>query len=270
MVSGMTDFAYKGNNGTVGVRLQQVIMDLFRGKDDRTPGKVLRTIDSEYGKFVIKNGTYRGEEARLYEVNDVRESASYFDEKKNELVFDYMKSLVFLLNERPDAKRILMFGGAGFQFPKFLISHYPEMSIDVIEINPLAVHLARKFFFLNDLEKDYKAESSGRLRIFIEDGMEYLKRTGDRYDIIINDAYHSDIPDKGLASPKGTILIKEHLNPGGLYSFNLITALEGESSMPFILMNDTFTYHFREVKYVRCSPDLKPDSNQNILYMMSD
>ncbi|MBQ9550996.1 MAG: fused MFS/spermidine synthase [Lachnospiraceae bacterium] len=246
------------------------MMDLFSKKKDRTPGKVLRTIDTEYGRFVIRNGTYRGEEARLYEVNDVRESASYFDERKNDLVFDYMKSLTALLNEKPDAKRILMFGGAGFQFPKFLISHYPEKSIDVVEINPLAVHLARKYFFLNDLEKDYKAESSKRLRIFIEDGMEYLKRSGEGYDIIINDAYHSDIPDEGLASPQGIMLIKEHLNPGGLYGFNLITALEGKGSMPFMLMNNTFTYHFNNVRYIRCSPDMKPESKQNILYMMSD
>ncbi len=237
---------------------------------DKTPGKVFRTVECEYGKFVIRNGTYRGEEARLYEVNGVRESASFFDKRKYELVFDYQKCFRHLFEEKPDAEKILMLGGAGFQFPKYVISHYPRIRMDVVEINPLAVELAREYFFLDDLEKDFGAESSGQLRIFIADGMDFLSDTDERYDIIINDAYHSDIPDKGLTSSGGTALIRDHLAEGGIYGFNLITSLKGKGSMPLMMMNSTFSYYFSSVKYYRCSPDVKPESNQNILYLCSN
>jgi spermidine synthase len=160
-----------------------------------------------------------------------------------------------------------MLGGAGFQFPKYVISHYPEMVMDVVEINPLAVKIARKYFYLDDLEKDFKAESGGRLNIIIDDGMEFLRRTDSKYDIIINDAYHSDHPDKGLTSPEGTMLIREHLSPRGIYGFNLITSLEGKDSMPLVLMSKMFSYHFPDVKYARCSPDVKPETVQNVLFI---
>ncbi len=242
----------------------------FDNSADRTPGKVFRTVECEYGKFVIRNGTYRGEEARLYEVNGVRESASFFGERKYDLVFDYQKSFLHLFSEKPDARKILMIGGAGFQFPKYVMSHLPEIRMDVVEINPLAVELAREYFFLDDLEKDFKAESSGRLKIIIADGMDFLRDTDERYDIIINDAYHSDIPDKGLTSGEGTLLIREHLSDDGIYGFNLITSLKGKDSMPLMMMNSTFSYYFRNVKYYICSPDVKPESNQNILYVLKE
>lgn len=239
-------------------------------KYDKTPGRVFCTIDDKYGRFVVENGKYRGEDARLYIVDDVRESASFFDDRKYDLVFDYAKSFARFLDGWGKPAKMLMLGGAGFQFPKYVISHYPDISLDVVEINPLAVMLARKYFFLDDLEEDFKAESSGRLRIIIDDGMEYLRTTRQKYDIIINDAYHSDIPDKGLTSARGTNLIKEHLAAGGAYGFNLITSLEGKHSMPFLLMQKSFGYHFAHVDIVRCSPDVKPESLQNVLFIMKD
>ena len=242
-------------------------MNLFNRKRDRTPGKVLCTFDSEYGKFVIRNGLYRGIAARLYEVDGVRESATYFDENKYELVFDYTKSLCRLMDMNPSAERFLMFGGAGFQFPKYLISHYPNKKIDVVEINPLAVDIARKYFFLNDLEKDFGAESSGRLRIFIGDGMDFLTSYSEKYDCIINDAYHSNIPDEGLTSPKGIALIRGHLNENGLYGFNLITSVKGVDSMPLFLTDRNLKYHFDDVVYHRCSPDVTLESIQNVLFI---
>ncbi len=242
-------------------------MDLFNRSRNKKPGKVLCTFHSEYGEFVIRNGLYRGVPARLYEVNGTRESATFFDENKYELVFDYARAFCRLIDMAPGAEKFLMFGGAGFQFPKYLIGHYPYKKMDVVEINPLAVDIARKYFYLNDLEKDFQAESTGRLRIFIGDGMNYLAQTDEKYDCIINDAYHSDIPDKGLTSPKGISLIKDHLNPGGLYGFNLITSLKGEGSMPLFLTERNLKYQFDDVHYFRCSPDVRLESTQNVLFI---
>ncbi len=240
-------------------------LNLFKTKDDRTPGKVLRRIENTFGTFVVKNGQYRGEEVRLYEVDGVRESATYFDDRKNELIFDYAKCFSSVLEENPGIDKVLMLGGAGFQYPKYFISHYPDKEMDVVEINPLSIHLARKYFYLNDLEKDFKAESSGRLKIIVRDGMEFLRETGNSYDMIINDAYHSNIPDAGLTSHEGTELIKSRLVPGGIYCLNLITSLSGKQSMPYNLMKILLEYHFDNVRFIKCTSYAKPESLQNIL-----
>ena len=254
-------------HGSLRIILEKTMFDFINEKNDKTPGKVFFSVEDKYGKFVIRNGTYRGEEARLYEVDGVRESASFFDEKKYDLVFDYAKSFLKLFDEMPGARNILMLGGAGFQFPKYVISHYPEMIMDVVEINPLAVRLARKYFFLNDLERDFRAESEGRLNIVLADGMDYFRTEDKKYDIIINDAYHSNLPDQGLTSPEGTRLIKEHLSPGGVYGFNLITSIVGKDSMPLMMTRNILSYAFEDVSYYICSPDVKPDVVQNLLFV---
>lgn len=242
----------------------------FGKKDDRTPGKVLRTVENKYGTYVVKNGTYRGEEARLYEVDGTRESATFFDDRKYDLVFDYMKAFRNVIEENPEIKRVLMLGGAGFQFPKFFVKNYPDKIIHVVEINPLSIHLARKYFFLNDLEKDFGAESSGRLKIILGDGADYLKTTKEEYDIIINDAYHSNIADPYLTSAEGTSLIKSRLTEGGIYCLNLITSLEGRHSMPFNFIKSSFCYQFKNVGYILCTPSAKPEASQNVVFMGRD
>ncbi len=243
------------------------MFDLFTRDDDRTPGKILFRKETEYGTYVIKNGNYKGDEARLYEVDGVRESATFFDDKKYDMVFDYIKGFSHITNEAPDAGNMLMFGGAGFQYPKHVISHYSDIRMDVIEVNPLAVDIARRFFYLNDLEKDFKAESSGRLRIFIEDGMDYLRESSEKYDIIINDAYHSDIPDQGLASVRGLRLIMEHMEENGVYGFNLITSIEGENSMPLKMNNSMLNSIFTSVKCFRCTPGAQDNDLQNVIFV---
>ncbi len=230
---------------------------------------MLERIDTSFGTFEIVNGTYKGEEARLYEVDGTRESATFFDARKNDPVFDYIKTFADVLKRSPEAERVLMLGGAGFQFPKYFISHYPDKTLDVVEMNPLAVKLARKYFYLNDLENEYQAESSGRLNIIIREGMEFFRETNEKYDMIINDAYHSNIPDSGLISNEGTVLIGDHLNPGGKYVLNLISSLKGIDSMPFHQVKAILSYHFSEVNYIKSTPGALPERSQNIVFLCS-
>ena len=237
-----------------------------KGRDDRTPGKVLYRAKKKFGDYVIKNGVYRGVETRLYEVDGVRESASFMGDRKYDPVFDYIKCFCRVLDERPETGNILMIGGAGFQFPKYAISRHPDIRLDVVEIEPLAVKIARKYFYLNDLEEEYGAESSGRLRIIIDDGMDFLEETDEKYDIIINDAYHSDKPDSALSSPKGIMRIQRHMSEGGIYLFNLITSIEGVYSMPLNMSFSLLDSLFPDVKCLRCTPDIPDKELQNVVF----
>ena len=58
--------------------------------------------------------------------------------------------------------------------------HAPEMAIDVVDIDPKVLELARTHFFLGD---------SPKIKTFAEDGRMFLRKTESRYDGIILDAF---------------------------------------------------------------------------------
>ncbi len=51
---------------------------------------------------------------------------------------------------KPGMKSLLMLGGGGYSFPKFALAHYPEVRLEVVEIDPEVTALAGKFFALPD------------------------------------------------------------------------------------------------------------------------
>ena len=97
------------------------------------------------------------------------------------VLFDYMRLqlLGLLWNTEPD--RILVIGlGAGI-LPK--IFHYlsPNTMIDVVEIDPIVSELARKYFYFEENE---------HIRVFIEDGRNFLERQrSNQYDLIVIDVF---------------------------------------------------------------------------------
>ena len=70
-----------------------------------------------------------------------------------------------------------MLGGAGFSYPKYLISHYPAKTMDVVEIDEGMVELAFKYFYLDELFDEYNLYENERLKIYVMDGRGYLATT---------------------------------------------------------------------------------------------
>lgn len=58
---------------------------------------------------------------------------------------------------------------------------YPNLSIDVVEIDPIVVDVAREYFFLNN--------SNPKLKIYTQDARDYLEQYSGKYDVIILDAF---------------------------------------------------------------------------------
>lgn len=117
-----------------------------------------------------------GDTVRYLSINGLKESATYTDDRWNELVFDYTDRYNLMFTAGIPIERVLMIGGGGYSYPKYLISHRPDVAMDVVELDPAITQLAREFFFLDRLEERFAAESSGRLRVLCEDGRDYLER----------------------------------------------------------------------------------------------
>ena len=126
-----------------------------------------------------------GSLVRMLNVGGVLQSATYLDERWATCPFAYLRSFDHLfeaaLPEAPDplvVNRVLMLGGAGFAYPKQLLLEHPGVALDVVEIDPAMVQIARERFFLDRLEMQLAAEGrADDLRIFVGDGEAFLRRS---------------------------------------------------------------------------------------------
>ena len=120
-----------------------------------------------------------GSLVRMLNVGGVLQSATYLDERWAQCPFAYLRSFDHMFEAQPTLKvrRVLMIGGAGFAYPKQLLVEHPGVRLDVVEIDPAMVDLARQEFFLGRLEAQLVEEDrTNDLRIFTEDGEAFLRR----------------------------------------------------------------------------------------------
>ena len=181
------------------------------------------SIDTEYGRIIIEDGEYNGEKVRFYKQSGAYSSATYLEEsRKYEPVFSYAKVYDRMFEWNKNIKTTLMIGGAAYQYPKHFISSYQDLSMDVVEIDPVATDIAKKYFFLDDLIRDYDLENTGRLGLYTDDARLYLEGTDKKYDAILSDAFSGAMPVATLSTVEFCRLAKEHLNEDGVYMLNIL------------------------------------------------
>lgn len=97
-----------------------------------------------------------GAPVRVLEQGGVWQSATYLDERRMEPVFAYYRAFDHLLEAAltggPALRRVLLLGGGGCAYPKYALTTYPDLAMDVVEVDPAVVAAAREFFFLDELE----------------------------------------------------------------------------------------------------------------------
>lgn len=185
------------------------------------------SIDTEYGRIIIEEGTRDGEAVRYYKQSGAYSSATYISEdKKYDLVYDYLKKYDVAF-EFLDVKEALMIGGAAYQYPKYYIANFPNRKMDVVEIDPVSTEIARKYFYLDDLVEDYGAE---RLGLYNEDGRVFMSNSTKKYDAVFNDAFSGAVPVGTLATVEAAELVKNVMTPGGVYLSNVMGAVSGSKS----------------------------------------
>lgn len=153
-------------------------------------------------------------------------------------VFAYSDYLHLPLVFRPDARRVLFVGLGGGTAPRRYHEDYPQVQVDVVELDPAVVQVARRYF---GVPQDH------RLRLFAQDGRLFVARTPERYDIIVLDAFLIDTIPFHLATREFFETIRDHLTPGGVLASNIIGALDGPRSGFFRAVYKTFREVFPAV-----------------------
>jgi len=178
--------------------------------------------DTEYNRIWIYDHIDKttGRLVKTMGINNENHSSMFLD--SDELVNEYTKYYNLAEHFNPNFKKALIFGGAGYSYPKSFLERYKEATIDVVEIDPKVTELARLYFRLKD---------NRRLAIYHEDGRVYLNRTKEKYDAIFGDAFgsHYSIPYQ-LTTKEAVEKKYDILNDNGVVILNIISALEGEKS----------------------------------------
>jgi spermidine synthase len=107
---------------------------------------------------------------------------------------------------------VLLVGLGGAAIPKFIQKHFPDMRLDIVELDPDVVKVCQEWF-------DFKGTPN--TRVIVMDGRMYLKRSPRQYDIIMLDAYAADRIPFHLTTQEFIELARSRLKAGGLVASNL-------------------------------------------------
>ena len=141
------------------------------------------------------------------------------------IVYEYTKFFHLGLLFVDEPNNVLFIGGGGFSAPKKFFVDYPEMIVNVVEIDQEVVNVGSEFFAVPEDE---------RLKISTNDGRIFLRNTNEKYNIIILDAYDKSYVPFHLMTREFNELVYEHLTEDGVFISNIITSIEGNSADLFL------------------------------------
>lgn len=131
----------------------------------------------------------------------------------DKLLFEFTRmafiSLAFLDREPKD---VLFVGLGAGAMPKYFHRHYPNSVIDIAEIDPDMVAVAQKYFYFKD---------DDRMKIHVDDGRLFVKRTRKKYDWIVLDAYQNDYIPFHLTTFEFLKEVKSRLKEDGVVVSNI-------------------------------------------------
>ena len=165
-----------------------------------------------------------GDEIRVLVQGGVYQSASYVGERWAEPVFAYYRAFDDVF-ESEDAMHDA-YGHGGFAYPKFALMSHEGLRMDVIEYDGEITRLARRWFYLDELER----AAGDRLRVITAEARSYLGVTSvghRRYDVVVSDCFGGAEPVRELATVEALRLVRGSLNVGGVYVANIVSANEG-------------------------------------------
>ncbi|WP_316504295.1 fused MFS/spermidine synthase [Nitrosopumilus sp.] len=180
-------------------------------------------------------------------------------DKPLDLVIDYTEYFHLGMLFNPSASNVLFVGGGGFTGPKNFLVLYPDIKVDVIEIDPGVVEAARTYFGLQD---------DPRLKIFVDDARKHLSTFDKKYDLVVLDAYAANYVPYHLMTDEFFEILEERMEPDGVVVSNVIGSLEGQNSQLaraiYKTMKETFP-----VSYIFPTESL-PTNIQNIMIVSSN
>src|SRR5687768_14009565 len=147
------------------------------------------------------------------------------------LGFAYTKVAFAGLALAEDIRRIMIVGLGGGTMPMFLRHYYPKTTIDVVDIDPDVVHVAKEFF-------GFREDAS--LHAYVGDGRKFVEGAREPYDVVFLDAFGTRNVPPHLATVEFLRAVKRSVKPNGV----VIGNIWGRASNP---LYDSMVRTYQEV-----------------------
>ena len=177
---------------------------------DRIDGTILYEKDSTYNHIVVREKK-RGLRSLLFERDGGLQSVVKLGDPDH-IELPYAKTMFVGLAFVEKPRRILVIGLGGGTIPGFLHKHYPQAMIDVVDIDPDVLAVARKYF-------GFREDRS--LKAHIEDGRRFVEKCTRPYDLVFLDAYGNGFIPYHLVTREFLLAVRRALHPGGVVVGNV-------------------------------------------------
>lgn len=172
--------------------------------------KLLLERKSPYNTILVTEDD-RGLRILRFEKDGARQSVVKLGDPDHlELPYTRAIPVAFAFVEKP--QNVLIVGLGGGTIPSLLRKRFPDMSIDVVEIDPGVVEVARSHFGFRE---------DAKMHAYVEDGRRFIERAGRRYDIIFLDAFGADSIPYPLVTREFLDSVRRALTPRGAVIGNL-------------------------------------------------
>lgn len=158
------------------------------------------------------------------------------------LRFSYLQHMFTSYLLQPEQSNVMVVGLGGGSMIHFLQKYDPKVSVEAVEIDPVVVELAERYFAVR--QKD-------NVKLIIADAFDYLKKTKKKYDTIYMDAFlkpSADTDDTGVPLNLRTQAfyqeLQQLLTPTGSVVFNINPHAQMQADIRTIRESFPQTYVF--------------------------
>jgi spermidine synthase len=212
-----------------------------------TPG-IIYEAPGRYGSIVVEENA-AGMRTLMFERNGARQSVVKMGDPDH-LELSYARTVLAGLALSGKSRRMLVLGLGGGSLPMFLHKNYPEAIIDVAEIDPDVVAIAKRFF---DVRED------ARLRIHLGDARSFVEASDPgSYDLILVDAYGANSAPAHLTTQEFLRALRRAVSPQGVVIGNLWRR-------PFNASYDSMVLTYQSVFEQNMNLDVPGDVNSILL-----
>ncbi|MHB8898007.1 MAG: spermidine synthase [Thermoguttaceae bacterium] len=177
----------------------------------QTPAdEVLYRTQSEFNTIIVSEDS-QGVRTLRFEEYGARQSVVKPGDA-DYIALPYAKVVHAGLAVPENPKRVLIVGLGGGTIPQFLHRHFPDLVIDVVELDPAVVRVATTYF-------GFKPDD--RMRVFTGDGRKFIEKSDPVYDVIYLDAFSADSVPYSLSTAEFLGAVRKALTGEGVVVGNV-------------------------------------------------
>lgn len=191
---------------------------------------------------------------------DGANSSAAFPKNPRILVFEYYK-FYDLMFWNKDVKNVLMLGGAGMGYPRYVAATYPNISMTVVEIDSELYEIAKR-------SMGYVPSDS--VRMVFEDGRVFLNSNAQKYDAILIDVFSAHSIPWHLVTVESVRKVQQSLTDDGLVIVNIISSFDGNRSRIIKSIASTYKRIFESVEIFAVQSGARSTDAQNIILVAAN